>query len=156
MPELLCLGQVDDATNPAAAAGEIYFKSSSGYGMSIGTSDPLLLFETQDFAPQGPNGRCIARRVHAFIEYGGSLGIRITPITDFNSFQTAVTYNLAAPPPGFSRRRAVLDVPIVKACTWIRVKVEVLSRDGYFWLQKVTLVKRPLVSTYEQIAGGDV
>lgn len=153
MPELLLLGQIDNAASPAAAGGEVYYKAATSYGSSVGT-DVAMVYETQDFAPCGPIGRCIARRLHITIEYGGSVVLRVTPITDFQDAQHATTFSLASPIGG--RKREVLDVPMVKPCTYIRCKVEVLSRDGLCWLHGVRLAHRPLTETYEQIAGTDV
>lgn len=154
MAELLCVGQADNASAPAAAAGEVYFKSQTGFGESYGSNDVPLLFETQDFAPMGASGRLVARRMHVFAEYGGSVAVRVTPITDFNDVQPSQTISLPAPEGG--RVRKVLDVPMGKACTYIRVRVEILSRTGPFWLHGVKLAYRPLTQSYEEIAGDDV
>jgi hypothetical protein len=132
MPELLCVGQIDDATAPAAAAGEVYYKSPNGYGSSYGSNDVPLTFESQDFAPMGPIGKLVARRLYLTVEYGGSVVVRVTPITDFDQRQSSKTFSLAAPVGG--RKRDVLDVSMAKACTYLRCKVEVLSRDGSLWL----------------------
>lgn len=153
MAELLCLGQIDNAASPGAAAGKVYYKSLAGYGSSVGTNDVKLVFETQDFAPMGPLGRCIARRLHVAIEYGGSVSIRVTPITDFQDSQASYQFDITAPSVG--RNRKVLDVPMAKACTYVRCKVEVLSRSGLVWLHGVRLAHRPLATAYEQIAGKD-
>lgn len=154
MAELLCLGQADNAAAPASAAGEVYYKSQTGFGESYGSNDVALLFETQDFAPMGPIGKLVARRLHVTVEYGGAVAVRITPITDFGDEQSSTTISLSAPVGG--RARKVLDVPMAKACTYIRCRVEVLLREGLFWLHGVRLAYRPLTETYEEIAGSDV
>jgi hypothetical protein len=151
MAELLCLGQVDNASAPNAAAGEIYFKSDSGFGSSYGSNDVLMLFETQDFAPLGQTGRIVARRLYVSVEFAGSVSVRITPITDFGDEQFSHTESLIVP--SGARSRKVLEAPFAKPCTYVRARVEVLARTGLFWLQGVKLAYRPLTSSYEQVAG---
>lgn len=153
MPELLCLGQIHDSSAPSSAAAEVYYKSNNGYGSSYGTNDVTMVFETQDFPPMGPIGRCIARRFHVTIEHGGAISVTITPITDFNDEQPSHSFTLNESDLG--RRREVLDVPMAKACTYVRCKIEVTSRTGLFYLHGVRLAFRPLTESYEEVAGSD-
>lgn len=153
MAELLCVGQIGADAIPVSEAGKFYYKVATSYGVPGGAIDPTLVFESQDFAPMGQVGRCIARRLYVAIEYAGSCTVRITPITDLNDSQPPTSFSLVAPS---GRKRIVLEVPLAKPCTYVRCKFEVLARTGLVWLHGIRLAHLPLASNYEQVAGADV
>lgn len=148
MPELLALGQINNQTAPSGAAGQVFYKAKNSYGSSVGTNDVALVFECQDFAPAGPTGHVEARRLYVTIEYDNALTIQVTPITDFNNTQLGQTFTLA--PPGF-RKRTVIEVPMAKSCTYVRIQVSVLSRAGLFWVLGARVAFRPLSKAYENL-----
>lgn len=152
MPELLLVGQAYNAAAPVNGNAELYVQSPNGYGTPYGTSDALLRYECQDFAPQGGAGRVIGRRLWVTIEHDRECTLRITPILDFVTDGTPVTFSLVAPS---TRRRRILDVPFARNLTYVRCKIEVLSRGGIVWIHKIQLGFRPLTQSFEEAGGRD-
>lgn len=121
----LLLGQVDNAASPSAAAAELY-TLTAGYGLATG-DDALAVVETPDIAPLGELGRFRLRLLSCPVEYDAACRVRFTPIADYMTPMAPVTVALAAPG---ARRIEQVQAKVLRACTTIRLRVEVLERAG--------------------------
>ena len=119
MSETLLMGQA--GTN----ASEIWRLDESSYGNPVATVARLRT-ESPDFEPI-PGGQVLARRIFVPIAYKGDCTIRVTPIVDFKTELAPTTKSFSQPS---RRRRAVIEAKAAKLCTYIRVRVEVLSCTG--------------------------
>ena len=125
MPERVLCGQSDNAAAPAATAAELYVLAT-GYGLPVG-NDALLVVQTKDLSPAGPDGRVMFRRAMLTVLYDNACTVRVTPTVDFSQDLPATTITLAAPT---SLTTTVLPVPMAHPGTYVRLLVEVIARSG--------------------------
>ncbi len=143
----LFLGQIDDAAAPASAAAELYLWSES-FGVSAGTDVPALI-ETDDVAPAGPGGLFMGRRIYLPIRYSDSCSIKVTPIVDFNQLLTSLTQAFTTPS---SLRNATITVMLAQTLTYIRVRIEVVSRAGVLEFYRPSIAGKALTGAYSTVA----
>lgn len=141
MAETLFLGQVDNAAAPASPAAELYYLSGS-YGSSVGTDVPLLI-ETADVPPAGPGGRFKARRVLVPVRFAAACSLRVTVISDFVRTEAAVTRTYTSPA---QEQEDVIEVPIARVLTTLRVRLEVVSRAGRVAIFTPSVVGMPVTT----------
>ena len=147
MTESLFVGQIDDVAAPASAAAELYLWSES-YGSSTGSDTPALI-ETDDVAPAGPGGLFMGRRIYLPLRYDGACTVRVTPIVDFNQSLTSVTQSFDAPA---SSHTATITVPLAQSLTYIRVRIEVVSRTGMVEFYQPSIAGKLLTGAYSAVA----
>ena len=145
----LWLGQADNALVPVAGAGELYILTGA-YGNAAGIDTPLLV-ETPDIAPQGPQGRLRLRRITVPIQLDAACTLRITPIVDYMKSFAPLIVSFGTPS---RRERRVIQVKELGVCTVVRLRIEVLDREGLVEVYRPTLYYTPLSSGTMMAMGG--
>lgn len=145
----LWLGQVEDLAVPVAAGGELYILTGD-HGHSAG-DDTLLLVETPDIAPLGVQGRLRLRRIVVPVRHGGACTLRITPIVDYNTALDSLVVTFDSPA---RIRRQAIQMKVVRGCTVVRLRIEVLDTTGEVAVFTPTLYYDPLTPAAVLAMGG--
>ena len=144
MSETLLMGEA--GTN----ASQIWRLDPASYGNPVTGSAPLYT-ESPDSEPI-PGAQVTVRRIFLPIAYKGDCTIRVTPIVDFDTELAPTTKSFSQPA---KRKRAVIEAKAAKLCTYIRVRVEVLSCTGRVEVFTPRLGILPVSKMAETIAGPD-
>jgi len=147
MTQHLFVGEIADAAAPANGAAELY-RWSEGFGSSVGTDVPALI-ETDDVTPAGPGGLFVGRRIYLPLRYVAACTVRVTPIIDFNQTLSATTRSFAAPA---SPTTATITAALAQTLTYIRVRIEVLSRTGPVEFYQPSIAGKALTGAYSAVA----
>lgn len=124
--ELLLLGQIDNASPPASAAGELY-ALSTGFGAPTGTATDLHI-TTTTVAPWGPIGSGYWRRAQVLVRYTAACTVTITPYADFDLPQTVTAKTYTSPAQSTIDS---IDIFVAKRCTYVSLDIVVSGAQGY-------------------------
>jgi len=137
MPETLLAGQVGDPTLtlPSGKGAKLYKLSTGTFGQQVtstGGIDSPLRIEGDDYPLVSNVARVIVRRLYVRVGYStGQVVLTITPVIDFFQGVAPKSFTLS---PGTSPRVRVLEVEMARAASYLRPRVDVLSRAGPFEL----------------------
>jgi hypothetical protein len=151
MAELLVCGQIEDDADPDSPAAELYVLSE-GFGQPIGTDTPLLV-ETVDWAPAGPLGWTLAKRLIVPVTYRAAVTVKVTPIVDYQTALTPVTKTFAAPA---EETVGEVEVGVDARCRMIRARIEVIARNGLVEIATPRLLHNPVTANHPVGAGATV
>lgn len=143
MANLLLVGSVDNAADPAAAQAVLYAYGTS-YGLSEGTDVPLLI-ETTDLAPLGASGKTLFRRLQVPVQYVAACAVSVTPQVDYNTAEPLVVVTYPAP---LTTAVTELSAALAVDGTTIGGIIQVTARAGPVRIGVPTALHQPRTGAY--------
>lgn len=155
MSQFLVLGQIGDPTAalPGGAGAELWYLSQDSYGQqvaSIGGADSLMRVDTDDYSILTPTGRTLLRRLYVTVAFQGTCVLAVTPRIDFNTLLTAQEFALG---PSVTRQIRVLDVFVARVCSYVGIRLDLVTRNGRVELLGLGCAHKPLAPAADYVAG---